>query len=329
MQELASRMGSLGVQLEATGPGGGSGVVVKGLTDGVKEVMHVMQGSLRRQVSEKEQRELFAHVVWCIMGQRGDWERFPKEANQKLETDKISGGVRDAHGCQWNVNLMQMQATAVGSGRVTLLKRLENLPDFRVPLYWDCLDASKTLQVIPLEISSAEYDGVKRDFKKSANKTVLKIERVQNVRLRQAYAVQRQQLEDKNGPLVGAREKMLYHGTTAQACQSIMKTNFNRSFAGQNATVYGLGTYFAVKASYSANPTYSCPEADGTQLMFVARVLTGSYTLGQRDMKVPPPFSPQQPNIRFDSLVDDQQNPSMFVVFHDSQAYPDYLITFK
>ena len=121
-------MGSLGVQLEATGPGGGSGVVVKGLTDGVKEVMHVMQGSLRRQVSEKEQRELFAHVVWCIMGQRGDWERFPKEANQKLETDKISGGVRDAHGCQWNVNLMQMQATAVGSGRVTLLKRLENLP---------------------------------------------------------------------------------------------------------------------------------------------------------------------------------------------------------
>ena len=96
-----------------------------------------------------------------------------------------------------------------------------------------------------------------------------------------------------------------------------------------SATVYGLGTYFAVKASYSANPTYSCPEADGTQLMFVARVLTGSYTLGQRDMKVPPPFSPQQPNIRFDSLVDDQQNPSMFVVFHDSQAYPDYLITFK
>lgn len=79
------------------------------------------------------------------------------------------------------------------------------------------------------------------------------IERVQNVRLRQAYAVQRQQLEDKNGPLVGAREKMLYHGTTAQACQSIMKTNFNRSFAGQNGTSALsslLCVYSVSKASY-------------------------------------------------------------------------------
>jgi hypothetical protein len=31
---------------------------------------------------------------------------------------------------------------------------------------------------------------------------------------------------------------------------------FNRSFAGQNATLYGKGVYFAVKASYSANDTY-------------------------------------------------------------------------
>ncbi|XP_062372598.1 protein mono-ADP-ribosyltransferase PARP14-like [Sardina pilchardus] len=329
LQDLAERVNSLGVQLEPSGPGSGAGVVLRGLTEGVKEVRDVMQGALRRQMVERDQRELFTHVVWCIMGQRGDWERFPKEANQKLEMGDVSGGVIDAHGYCWKVDLRQMRATATGLGRVADIKRLQNLPDFKVPVYWDSLDAYGALQMIPLESSSAEYRRVKRDFKRTAKKTVLKIERVQNVHLRRAFEVQRQQLEDKNGSPVGAGEKMLYHGTTAQACQSIMKNGFNRSFAGQNATVYGLGTYFAVNASYSANPTYSRPEADGTQLMFVARVLAGSYTLGGSDMRVPPPVSPQQPDIRFDSLVDNHQNPSMFVVFHDSQAYPDYLITFK
>ncbi|XP_030286117.1 protein mono-ADP-ribosyltransferase PARP15-like [Sparus aurata] len=80
-----------------------------------------------------------------------------------------------------------------------------------------------------------------------------------------------------------------------------MKTGFNRRFAGQNATVYGHGTYFAVNASYSAHPTYSKPAADGSQLMFVARVLTGVYTLGSGDMKVPPPRSNSQPHDRCDS----------------------------
>ncbi|XP_062372730.1 protein mono-ADP-ribosyltransferase PARP14-like [Sardina pilchardus] len=329
LQDLAERVNSLGVQLDPSGSGSGAGVVVRGLTEGVKDVMYVMQGALRRQVAERDQRELFAQVVWCIMGQRGDWERFPKEANQKLEKGDVSGGVTDAHGCRWNVDLRRKQATAVGSGHVTLVKRLQNLPDFKVPLYWDSLVPGEALQMIPLIPLYAEFELVKADFRKTCMRTILKIERVQNVHLRRAYEVQRQQLEDKNGAPVGAGEKMLYHGTTAQACQSIMKNGFNRGFAGHNATVYGLGTYFAVDASYSAKPLYSRPEADGTQCMFVARVLAGSYTLGKSGMRVPPPVSAQQPDIHFDSLVDNHQNPSMFVVFHDSQAYPDYLITFK
>ena len=93
--------------------------------------------------------------------------------------------------------------------------------------------------------------------------------------------------------------------------------------------MYGHGTYFAVNASYSAHPTYSKPAADGSQLMFVARVLTGVYTLGSSDMKVPPPRSNSQPHDRYDSVVDRIDNPRMYVVFHDNQAYPDYLITFK
>lgn len=63
--------------------------------------------------------------------------------------------------------------------------------------------------------------------------------------------------------------------------------------------------------------------------MFVARVLTGIYTQGQSDMKVPPSRTDLQSNGRYDSVVDKMNNPNMYVVFHDNQAYPDYLITFK
>jgi hypothetical protein len=37
---------------------------------------------------------------------------------------------------------------------------------------------------------------------------------------------------------------------------SLPPQGFNRSFAGQNATAYGKGVYFAVNASYSAGSTY-------------------------------------------------------------------------
>uniref|UniRef100_A0A8D0D2S7 Poly [ADP-ribose] polymerase n=1 Tax=Sander lucioperca TaxID=283035 RepID=A0A8D0D2S7_SANLU len=200
---------------------------------------------------------------------------------------------------------------------------------FTLPLYWDNMAAGESLKVVALQPSSAEYRTVKEAFKRTVQKTVLKIERVQNVHLRRAYEGQKKQLSDKNNQLGGASEKLLYHGTTHDNCDSIMKTGFNRRFSGQNATAYGHGTYFAVNASYSANPTYSKPAADGSALIFVALVLTGIYTLGQSDMRVPPPRSDQQPHDRFDSVVDKIDNPNMYVVFHDNQAYPDYLITFK
>ncbi|XP_058639315.1 protein mono-ADP-ribosyltransferase PARP15 [Onychostoma macrolepis] len=145
--------------------------------------------------------------------------------------------------------------------------------------------------------------------------------------LRRLYEGRKIELENRNDPSVRAGEMILYHGTSEASCSLIMKSNFNRNFAGQNATVYGHGTYFAVNASYSAQDTYAVPAADGTQLMFVARVLTGNYTLGKADMRTPPVRV--APDLCYDSVVDNVQNPTMFVVFHDCQAYPDYLITFK
>ena len=96
------------------------------------------------------------------------------------------------------------------------------------------------------------------------------------------------------------------------------------------ATLYGDGVYFAVNASYSAGTTYSPPDSNGNRHIFVACVLAGEYTLGGSGIKTPPPKDANVSVVDiYDSVVDNESTPNMFVIFQDAQCYPEYLITFK
>lgn len=61
--------------------------------------------------------------------------------------------------------------------------------------------------------------------------------------------------------------------------------------------------------------------------MYLARVLVGQYCVGKSSMIVPPPKNYLIPQILYESVVDNLDNPSIFVVFFDNQCYPEYLIT--
>ncbi|XP_054916113.1 protein mono-ADP-ribosyltransferase PARP14-like [Poeciliopsis prolifica] len=305
------------------------GLTVSGLKAGVNQVDQMLQTliPLRKELRAKEEESLYPRVVWCILGQDGIWERLPKTANYNLEKRNTTKGIVDVHRVTWSVNLKKMEARRDLTRQTAKLKRLENLADFIFPLYWDKMSNAEYLEEVLLGPSSAEYRTVQQAFSKTAhNKTIVKIERLQNVHLRRTYEMQKKHISEKNKNEGGAVERLLYHGTSQENLNSIKTKGFNRSFSGKNATAFGQGTYFAVNASYSVD--YSSPAADGTQTMFVARVLTGFFTLGRSDMRMPPPRDIQQPHDRYDSLVNNIDNPSMFVVFHDNQAYPDYLITF-
>jgi hypothetical protein len=64
--------------------------------------------------------------------------------------------------------------------------------------------------------------------------------------------------------------------------------------------------------------------------MYLARVLTGEFTNGNYTTSIPPPKNLRKdPNVLFDSVVDDIHNSRMFVVFFADQAYPEYLITYS
>ena len=93
--------------------------------------------------------------------------------------------------------------------------------------------------------------------------------------------------------------------------------------------------YFAVHAAYAARPTYAKPNKHGRRHVCLASVVVGEWALGTKDMSTPPrrPQSAagggRRPQSVHLSTVDDVANPSIFVVYRDTAAYPLYLITFK
>ena len=88
--------------------------------------------------------------------------------------------------------------------------------------------------------------------------------------------------------------------------------------------MYGKGVYFAKEAHYSHR--YATPDVQGKRHIYMSRVLTGHYVQGNGNMLVAPNRSGSIP---YDSVVDNPGNPSIFVIFSDTTAYPEYLITYQ
>ena len=97
------------------------------------------------------------------------------------------------------------------------------------------------------------------------------------------------------------------------------------------ATVYGDGVYFATAASFSTYATYSPPDSEDRSYIYWCRVLTGTYTKGVKGLKEPPERKSKlkKSGFRYDSVADKLEKPDIFVIFSDTQAYPEYLITFE
>uniref|UniRef100_A0A8D0PV62 Poly [ADP-ribose] polymerase n=1 Tax=Sus scrofa TaxID=9823 RepID=A0A8D0PV62_PIG len=214
-------------------------------------------------------------------------------------------------------------------GKITTIELEENGSEIagrgEIPDHWTDMN-QQLFCVIPLHRGQSEYTAVKDKFSQISHSfKIRKIERIQNRFLWQSYQVKKKQMDIKNGHT--NNEKLLFHGTDAASVPQINQHGFNRSFAGKNAACYGRGTYFAVDASYSANDKYSIPDSKGRKRIYVVRVLTGDYTHGQTGMLTPPSKNSDNTKDTYDSVTDDINQPKLFVIFSDYQAYPEYLVT--
>ncbi|XP_061463212.1 protein mono-ADP-ribosyltransferase PARP10 isoform X2 [Rhineura floridana] len=154
---------------------------------------------------------------------------------------------------------------------------------------------------------------------------IIKVEKLLHPLLYQQYQLKKVAMQKACGQQEA--ERVLYHGTTEQSCREICQHGFNRSFCGKNATRYGYGVYFAVKAFISVQEQYSPSSSNGNKYIFVTRVLTGDYVLGSQSMRAPPLREGDAALRRYDSTVDSPHTPAIFVIFNDTQAYPQHLIT--
>jgi poly [ADP-ribose] polymerase 10/14/15 len=170
----------------------------------------------------------------------------------------------------------------------------------------------------------------------SSNVQVVKVERIQNLSLWQSFAVKRQTMLSREGKTATAADTLatglermwLFHGTKVDLVPKIVQQGFNRSFCGRNATMYGKGVYFARDAAYSSSRTYAEPDSSGIQRMFLCRVLVGEYSQGQKDA-IAPGVRDAKAHVLYDTTVDNMKDPSIYVTYHDAQAYPEYLVHFK
>eukprot|EP01084_Bolivina_argentea_P247385 413878_1 len=113
-------------------------------------------------------------------------------------------------------------------------------------------------------------------------------------------------------------ERYLFHGTTSEDTMGLIQTEgFRKEF--NNKAQYGMGTYFARDAKYSIN--YSACNNKGIYKIFQCKVLCGESELGQKCIKLT--SWPKKSNgVIYDTLVNNKQNPSIFVIHENARAYP-------
>jgi len=187
------------------------------------------------------------------------------------------------------------------------------------------------VHLVDLDPHSGEYNRVLDLFHKTMVKgknynCIVKIQRIQRPLL---YSQYMEKKKDMKTPTLGRpKERRLFHGTSANVVESINHHSFDRGYAGTAVgAIYGRGCYFARDASYSV--AYADPDPQGNCFMYVVQVLTGEFTQGSSDLLATPAIDPQKTHIVYDSVVDNPTDPTIFVVFNDTQAYPEYLIVFK
>ncbi|CAF0740399.1 unnamed protein product [Adineta steineri] len=167
-----------------------------------------------------------------------------------------------------------------------------------------------------------------------SNVKIDKIERVQNLRLWNHYAFRRrtlrQELSDKPDLQI---EMELFHGTRATLPSEIYNGEYGFDMSYCTSGLWGLGTYFAMSASYSCQ-SYSYGLADGKRQVFLAQVLTGDVFdyKNKNDptlRRAPKKNESISGGTRYSSVSGETGGSKVYIVFENRVAYPTFLITFS
>ncbi|XP_023369988.1 zinc finger CCCH-type antiviral protein 1 isoform X2 [Otolemur garnettii] len=286
--------------------------------------------------------------IWYWKSESGRWIQYGKDNNQECSTIDSSyletiyqscpqGIITFQVGSQkYELSFQGMIQTNIESKTqkdvirrptfVSLwdMERIRRGPDYQ-PV--QASSASVTENFLPLQDLSAfpsrgykllevnnqylENARVSERFKASMkNFKIEKIKIIQNLELLNNFKRKKMQMTNKT-------EKLLFYATRRAYVESICANNFNLILHETHESKYGKGYYFAEDAIYSHK---NCPYDAKNIIMFIARVLVGSFIEGHMTYTSPPPG--------YDSCVDTRGSPSVFVIFDKDQIYPEYVIEY-
>ncbi|KAI8777410.1 poly [ADP-ribose] polymerase 14 [Biomphalaria glabrata] len=256
------------------------------------------------------------------------WTTFKPVINSELEKAKKNSmyfEYTEDSGTKYNFDLFAMRVvmhTGIGKATYELRRYDKRKEGESLPNHWSAMTETENLKVVVIKPGTLEFITVELHFKQSGGRhQIKKIERIQNKSLHQQYAAKKREMDLYN-PQGHQNEQNLFHGTSPQPIPQINETGFNRSYCGVNGTVYGKGVYFAVNASYSEK--YAVRDEQGNKYMYRVKALTGEFIETNQETK----YLPKKPgsNRPYDSGGNSSRG--IYVIFHDAQVYPEYLITF-
>jgi hypothetical protein len=280
-----------------------------------------------------------------------------EEVARALVSAATAGITTDDSNIFTDTGWFQLDATRLPSGEdlAVLQRTVGDAGALDPPTYWDPITDPTVAELQVLSAGDAERNAVVDAFLSTLKQPnfpkkvkVLKVERIQNLAMWQSYVVKRQTicyretagLDGSDGAadsdilkrkaLERFERHWLWHGTNIEVRDKILQQGFNRSFCGKNATMYGKGVYFARDAAYSAYPSYAVPDSKGIQYMMACRVVVGEYCKGTIDA-LTPDVRDAGKHLLYDTTVgmlsrDAFSNPSIYVTYHDAQAYPEVSI---
>ena len=301
------------------------------VTSVMDQVHNIFQEAHTKHIKEKEEKWIATVAHWEYEDGT-DYENYPDEINAIIEKafrDKKPYAEWEEENAKYRLTFATMVEEFMTKAGTPPVKVRRAAKDMDIPANWEKMKNEEDLKRIPLNANDQEYKDVEKAARSTAQATlnqIVKIERIQNKLLYKQYVVRKAAMDAANPGV--QNEMTLWHGTGADTLESINQSGFNRSYCGKNAVVYGRGVYFAKNFCYSAHNQYSPPDANGYKHIYQCKVLTGEYAVGNTAMIVPP-ANPGNAAKKYDSTVDNPTAPTIFVIFYDTQAFPEYLIYFK
>ncbi|CAF2647112.1 unnamed protein product [Rotaria sp. Silwood2] len=218
----------------------------------------------------------------------------------------------------------------ISSYALDILKmQVDNNHIIRIPKKWgDQTEGCKLVEIVRNDPDFARIENRMKETMTSMK--IVKIERVQNVRMWRHYAFRHLELKKELSNMPNLQIEMeLFHGTRMTMPSEIYHGEYGFDMTYSTSGLWGIGTYFAKNASYSCE-NYAHQLSNGKRQVFLAQVLTGAVydCKSDQNLRRPPKKNETKSGLRYNSVSGDTGGSKVYIVYENRVAYPTYLITF-